>query len=519
MGGFNRTETYYNIRLFEKMKKFLSENPVVIICVIYLLLATPLLTKALWHDEVYSSSTYLDSIPKISSLEVFSRVMRGNTWSEDWRTQLAYHPPGIFTFYYFWNYLFGDSEVSLHLAPFILGLISIFLVYRLGEKLFGRGVSFFATLCLVLTSSYILYSSEGTHPIFELFIYITTLSIFYGCMDGKRNYHALFFTNLLGLLLFYHYFIYFIIQNLILFYLRKRLRIPAMYFAAAIFFALCELLFLGLNYSLGYYEILKTEFPHDATGMMKSIILAPHYFFIGDGFNFIALFYASLFILFLIGIVKIARSGNYKLLSMVVFLGSPYVAYLILSLFKIYIGWNRSFVYLTPLYFLVIFNWIRAMLKKKILFYLIGTLICTFALIISLYSITVGWIEFNAAREQVSKISGEDCIILPSGTLHSRTIYYYLNKNGYRFDYLEQLWENTTDFIGLYIQKGNNKTRLFINSRHEELFVDKTFAGFEQKYYISSRKEFGEISSPYSAVNKLLNNKFTVEIFSCTKLN
>ena len=64
-------------------------------------------------------------------------------------------------FLHYWVALFGDSEFSLRFPSVLAGLLGVFMMYKVGSLLFGRGVGLMASLILAMSPFHIQYSQEA----------------------------------------------------------------------------------------------------------------------------------------------------------------------------------------------------------------------------------------------------------------------------------------------------------------------------------------------------------------------
>jgi 4-amino-4-deoxy-L-arabinose transferase-like glycosyltransferase len=71
-----------------------------------------------------------------------------------------YHPPLSLIVLHFWRYL-GDNEFTLRLLSVMLGVISIWMVYRIGAYLLNRRVGLLAAFILAISPFHIWYSQEA----------------------------------------------------------------------------------------------------------------------------------------------------------------------------------------------------------------------------------------------------------------------------------------------------------------------------------------------------------------------
>jgi len=109
-----------------------------------LALGLPRFDQSVWFDEVYRSDQMLGSWPLLLKA-----------------CYIDVHPPLYSVFMACWNGLFGDSGISMRLPPLLCGLLSILLIYKLGERLVDRRTGLVAALLLTTSPVHVWYSIEG----------------------------------------------------------------------------------------------------------------------------------------------------------------------------------------------------------------------------------------------------------------------------------------------------------------------------------------------------------------------
>ncbi|MHC4078773.1 MAG: glycosyltransferase family 39 protein, partial [Planctomycetota bacterium] len=118
--------------------------PLLVLVGLGLVLRLPRLDQSVWFDEVYVSDQVLGSWPLLLKA-----------------IYVDIHPPLYFVFMGCWIGLFGDSEISMRLPPLLCGLLSILLIYKLGERLVDRRTGLVAALLLSTSPVHVWYSIEA----------------------------------------------------------------------------------------------------------------------------------------------------------------------------------------------------------------------------------------------------------------------------------------------------------------------------------------------------------------------
>lgn len=101
-------------------------------------------------------------------------------------TSHDFHPPLYYVILHFWINLFGDSEFSSRFLSLIFGVLSIFMIYKVGSLIFNNNIGILSSLILALSAFHIQYSQELR--MYSLMALLTLLS-FYFCIRllGKRG--------------------------------------------------------------------------------------------------------------------------------------------------------------------------------------------------------------------------------------------------------------------------------------------------------------------------------------------
>jgi 4-amino-4-deoxy-L-arabinose transferase-like glycosyltransferase len=200
-----------------------------ILSAVYLALRIPLLTSALWHDEIYNTSLYLSALPLL-------QANPDSGWGVDWARQISTHPPLVSLGYFVWIHLFGDSELSLHTPTLFAGLLSVWLTHLLGRELFDATTGFVASLALACCSAHMVFSTQAVHAVFELTCYAASVLLLYRLWRTRdvRTKRGLLALNILGALTFYHYMYYLAAQTAVLWWRRREHEVGAAYFVIAL---------------------------------------------------------------------------------------------------------------------------------------------------------------------------------------------------------------------------------------------------------------------------------------------
>lgn len=140
-------------------------------------------SESIWHDEAVNVTI---------AQKGFSEMVSGIITYDN-------HPPLYYILLHFWMRLFGSSELSTRLLSAIFGILSIYMVYKVGEVSFGERVGLIAAFLLALFQFHIRYSQEARG--YTLLLFLTITSFFFllkALTRGELKYFAYYsFINIL----------------------------------------------------------------------------------------------------------------------------------------------------------------------------------------------------------------------------------------------------------------------------------------------------------------------------------
>ena len=120
-------------------------------------------------------------------------------------------PPFYFIVANYWTKLVGLSEAKLRLLSAIFGAISIFMVFTIGRMLFEYRTGLIAAFMLAINFMHINYSQEARG--YSLIILLTLFTVYFliNGLNGKKRMYWVGFTIAGALLIYTHYFGFFIL--------------------------------------------------------------------------------------------------------------------------------------------------------------------------------------------------------------------------------------------------------------------------------------------------------------------
>lgn len=152
-----------------------------IILILALVFRTISINQSLWLDE---ATTAL--VSKLSITEIFNNFLPGD-----------FHPPLYYLVIKFWTGLFGYSEISLRTPSIIVGLLTIFIVYKIGEVAFSKKTGLIASALLATSGLHIYYSQEARmYSMTALFVSLAFFSFVKILKVDRVGYWVLFSVSL-----------------------------------------------------------------------------------------------------------------------------------------------------------------------------------------------------------------------------------------------------------------------------------------------------------------------------------
>jgi len=191
--------------------KWVKNNRVVLALLLIIILGSALRiydlgAESLWSDE--ASSVH-------GSNQGLATVIAGSGERHN-------SPPLYFALLHFWMLLFGTGEAAVRSLSAIFGIISIFLMYKVGSQLFNQKVGLISSFISSISYFHIFYSQETRHYIMLLMLTLLSFYLFIKILksDNRKALYffllllanvALAYTHVYGLLVIASQFFYFLL--------------------------------------------------------------------------------------------------------------------------------------------------------------------------------------------------------------------------------------------------------------------------------------------------------------------
>ncbi len=127
------------------------------------------------------------------------------------------HPAGVQVFLFYWTFLFGDTEWVVKLPFAVMGLVSVYIFYKIGEIWWNKTTALIATSFLASLQFFVLYSTIARPYISGLFlslfmVYFWSLYMYktpqkkyllgfiiFAALSAYNHHFSLLFASIVGL--------------------------------------------------------------------------------------------------------------------------------------------------------------------------------------------------------------------------------------------------------------------------------------------------------------------------------
>ena len=196
-----------------QFKKLVSDPYILILAIITLLGAYlrihNLGTQSIWLDEGASYSYIQDTI------------------IGTWRTSVdAAQAPLHMVVMHFMTF-FSSSEFSLRLPSAIFGILSIPLIYAMGERLFGKEEGIISAFLLSISMMHLWYSQEARMYAQMLLFSLASLYFFYCATKTNSKKDWVFFAVSSSLAFYSHYYTIFVFIPEVVYYIWAKIAVPS----------------------------------------------------------------------------------------------------------------------------------------------------------------------------------------------------------------------------------------------------------------------------------------------------
>ncbi len=391
------------------------------------------LNQSLWLDETVQAIT-----SKGTFLGLFTEL-RGD-----------FHPPLYHLLMWVWVHLFGNGEITMRLPSVFFGTATIFLVYKIAQKIFPKKLFIprIAALFLATAPFHIYYSQEART--YAMTAFFATLSMYFfmriltlfNCEKSKFNEVFLYIFSTVFLLYFDYYGLLVFLAQIIIgvVILRKKINKFLLYYASVflLFLPCLPLLWIQLKTGSQATTLLPEWGRLVNLSFWKALPLTFVKFAIGriTVFNKNLYAFAMGILLLIYGMIFIR--GFFKKRKFA--LNNSFLVILLWFLIPIFLAWSISFfipnyqpfrlLLVLPAFYLLLAYGISRISNSMIQLIAVG-----FILLVNLISLSVYFFnpyfhreDWRGAIRYIEQQKGEIIALLPSETSHWPYSYYSKGK-------------------------------------------------------------------------------------------
>lgn len=348
-------------------------------------------------------------------------------------------PPFIYSVNHFWQKL-GNSDFMVRMPSVILGVLSIYAIYKLARTFFGVKEALFSSFLISISLYHIIYSQEAARPYTALILFsLLSFYCLYQMFQAYQKKYAISFVIFSVLNFYTHYFaifvlaieaiiaVIFILQNIF-----KKKETRSIIKQSFRFFSVMFWIFVFCLPYL-YFFILATK-----SGLAEErAVFNPIYYKnllcrYGAG-NGLALFVYNLF--FASGILSLARKDKIReILFLLIWLFLPFLMLSFLNLSHFF--HIRYVIFTYPAYIVIVSKGITNILDMKLLkplkkmalaLIIIIFLGLSFIPLRLYYQMPARLGDWKGAIEYVYSKADDGAFII-TNLFHNTLLQYYLNK-------------------------------------------------------------------------------------------
>ena len=382
------------------------------------------------------------------------------------------HPAGKLVFTHLWTDFFGDSEISLRFPYIIAGILSVFLIYLLGAKWFGKISGLFAAASLTFLEFPLLYSqisrTYSSGLMFTLMAAYFWTRLLFDKNESKMWRRLLLaggFTLSIAASMYNHYFSFLfalVIGFSGLFFLNKK----------NIIYYLGSILFIILLFS----PHIPVTLIHFGKGGLGSWLEKPEMYALITYILYIfnnSILLTIVFFAMLISTFFLFRKQNvitkFHFLCVLWFL-VPFAVIYLYSVYKSPVLQNSGLIFSFPYLILLIFSFIPPEINRKLALSLF--LFLAFGIIHTVY-IKKYYHQYHleSFRELAEKMvsyqekQGKNNITFTTVVNNCKYIDYYLKKSGTNINFAQTYNVNGDDLRTLKNILDTCKTNYFVHSQ------------------------------------------------------
>lgn len=201
-------------------------------------------SEPLWMDEGYTLQTITWEINGTADA---STVLHRITTKES-------APPLYYMMLYYWTRFTNTSAYNLRLPSVLFGILSLFIIYLIGKKIYSCQTGLIAMFLMAFSMSNIMFSQEARQ--YALFVFLALLSTYFfiNFITEKKNW--ILYPIATAFLLYTHFFAFIAISLQVLVYLLWKEHFKPKYYEIGELIFVPVLLWL-LCFPMHYHQIVR----------------------------------------------------------------------------------------------------------------------------------------------------------------------------------------------------------------------------------------------------------------------
>jgi len=350
-----------NLSIFAK-KYNIGSLLIIILMVGIILRFYGLTVQSYWVDELFTLST---ANPSATFLESINKVLRD-----------LVHPPVYNVLLWTWFKIFGFTEYAGRSFSAFVGSLSIIAIYYLGKETFNKKVGLYAALIVSLNYFLIYFSQEARS--YMLFFLLTILSylFLFKSIRTKSMYYIFLYTFFTLLLLYTHYFAFFLIASQFFVFLYYIVILPKNR-KKLIYLGIFPMIIIALSVAPLLYNILNSESTIATKNMAWCHAPTPYFFlsYMKDYFSYQAILFVILWLLLAIKIYQKKIKNSHIVYALIIWIVICYFLPYVKSMISYPILANRYTIYVLPAMILLVAAAVDSVENKKIKYLLLALII------------------------------------------------------------------------------------------------------------------------------------------------
>ncbi len=260
------------------IKKYFRNNRIYLLLILILIISFFVRIYGLQSENIWSDEA-------VTIFNSHKSVLHNIKWSLGYGYYPSYH-----VILSLWEKIFGLKEFNVRFLSLIFGILSVYMIFKIGTFMFNKKVGFYSSIILALSPYNVYYSQEAR--VYALFVFLSLCSIYFylKLIQSNKNKHMVYYVLFTFLMLITHPPAIFILvfQNIhYLFFVKKNLK-KWVFIQFALFMFFLPLLLRTLSVISGFSGYL-TVAPPDIVTLLRTFYI----FSAGETFRIEALVIGS----------------------------------------------------------------------------------------------------------------------------------------------------------------------------------------------------------------------------------